>query len=95
MKSLISYVNENEDFIDPSFKEKVKYSNDDFEKWQKEIHNDNILGKKIFISPYEDESLMLVYLRKDDSNIISHIATYNKKTEVLYCDDIKIFGNEV
>lgn len=93
MKSLSSYVNE--DFAGQSFKEKVKYTNKDFDSWQNTISKDHDLGKKILISPYEDESLMLIYLRKDDSNIIDHIGTYNKKTETLYCNDINIFGNVV
>ena len=36
---------------------------------------------------------MLVYKSNNSKKMMEHIASYNKKTQTLYCDDIKLFGN--
>ena len=61
-------------------KEEVKYKNIDFEKWSKEA------GKDFEIEDLGD-NLVGVYLNG------KHIATYNTKTQILMCDDTKLFGN--
>ena len=72
-----------------SFKEKVKYSLSDWEKWKKETEEDVLIGN------YENEpNLELVYIPNHKDKIMDHIGTYNKSAQVLFCDDIKIFGHE-
>lgn len=78
MKGLIEFLLES--FGGSSFKEEVKYKNADFEKWRKEA------GKDFEIEDLGD-NLMGVYLNG------KHIATYNTKTQILMCDDTKLFGN--
>ena len=63
-----------------SFKEEVRYKKSDFEQWCK------VAGKRFEIEDLGD-GLMGVYLNN------KHIATYNTKTQILMCDDTKLFGN--
>lgn len=63
-----------------SFKEKVRYKKSDFEQWRKAA------DKKFEVENLGD-NLLGVYL----NNV--HIATYNIKTQILMCDDTKLFGN--
>jgi len=73
-----------------SFSEEVKYSKSDWEKWKKETKEDILVGN------YESEpTLELVYIPNHKNKTMEHIATYNKSAEILFCDDIKIFGHEV
>ena len=73
-----------------SFEHEVKYSKADWEKWKKETKEDVLVGN------YESEpTLELVYIPNHKNKTMEHIATYNKKTEQLFCDDIKLFGHEV
>lgn len=89
MKNLITYINESNK-NDSSFSEEVKYSKADWEKWKKETNED------VFIGNYENEpNLELVYMPNHKDKTMNHIATYNKSSEILFCDDIKLFGNEV
>lgn len=89
MKNLITYINESNK-NDSSFSEEVKYSKADWEKWKKETNED------VFIGNYESEpNLELVYMPNHKDKTMNHIATYNKSSEILFCDDIKLFGNEV
>ena len=89
MKNLITYINESNK-NDSSFSEEVKYSKVDWEKWKKETNED------VFIGNYESEpNLELVYMPNHKDKTMNHIATYNKSSEILFCDDIKLFGNEV
>lgn len=74
-----------------SFKEEVKYSFDDFSKW---LHNTN--NKNIMIGNIDfDDDIILVYITNNKGIIMKHIATYNKKTQILCCDDVALFGHEV
>lgn len=73
-----------------AFKEKVKYSLSDWNKWKKETKED------VFFGNYETEpDLEVIYIPDHKNKTLKHIATYNKKTNVLFCDDIKLFGHEI
>ena len=85
MKDIVSKINES----GSSFSEQVKYSKSDWKKWKKETKED------VFIGNYENEpDLELVYIPNNKDKMMDHIATYNKKTGVLSCNDIKLFGHE-
>ncbi|WP_296864593.1 hypothetical protein [uncultured Methanobrevibacter sp.] len=75
----------NENLRDSSFKETVKYTKSDFENWKKEIKN----NKDIVIDHNSVEKIWLIYIND------KHVGTYNEKTQILMCDDIKLFGNVV
>lgn len=88
MKDIVSKINEYKE-DNGSFGYEVKYSKSDWEKWKKETKED------IFIGNYDDNpNLELIYIPNHKDKTMKHIATYNKKTEILWCDDIKLFGNE-
>ena len=36
-----------------------------------------------------------IYIPNNKDKMMDHIATYNKKIGVLFCNDIKLFGHEV
>lgn len=77
------------------FKEKVKYSLKDWEKWLKLVEKEEF-GKNLYIGNYDnDPNITLVYKANDKDKHMDHIATYNHEKGVLYCDDIKLFGNEI
>lgn len=69
-----------ESFGGSSFKEEVKYKKSDFEQWCKTA------GKKFDVEDLGDD-LRGIYLNG------KHIATYNVKSQILMCDDTKLFGN--
>ena len=72
-----------------SFSNEVKYSKSDWEKWKKETKEDILIGN------YDDNpNLELAYIPNHKDKTMQHIATYNKKTGILWCDDIKLFGHE-
>jgi len=72
-----------------AFKEQVKYSKSDWEKWKKETKEDVMVGN------YDAEpEIELVYIPNHKERTMQHIGTYNKKKQILYCDDIKLFGHE-
>lgn len=76
-----------------SFKEKVKYSKKDFDKWV-ELWRDDKLSKQVMISPYgKDTKLVLIYWINQSTKQVQHIASYDIKNEILMTDDIKLFGN--
>ena len=88
MKDIVSKINEYKEDRG-SFGYEVKYSKSDWEKWKKETKED------VFIGNYENEpDLELVYIPNHKDKMMDHIATYNKKTGVLFCNDIKLFGHE-
>lgn len=94
MKQLSKYIAESDNTghakNGSSFSEEVKYSKSDWEKWKKETKEDVLIGN------YESEpNLELVYIPNHKGKTVDHIATYNTKTETLFCDDIKLFGNEI
>ena len=92
MKKLNQYINEykNEPGGGSSFENEVKYSNSDWEKWKKETKED------IFVGNYDnDTNLELAYIPNHKDKTMVHIATYNKKKEILWCDDIHLFVNEI
>ncbi len=96
MKNIIDFITENnsDEIKGSSFKEKVKYSKKDFDKWV-ELWRDDKLSKEIMISPYsKDTELVLIYLVNHSQKQVQHIASYNVKDEILMTDDIKLFGNE-
>lgn len=71
-----------------SFSDEVKYSKSDWEKWKKETKEDVLIGN------YESEpNLELVYIPNHKEKTMDHIATYNKTAQILFCDDIKLFGH--
>ena len=88
MKDIQRFINEyNEDR--GSFGYEVKYSKSDWEKWKKETKEDILIGN------YDDNpNLELAYIPNHKDKTMQHIATYNTKTGILWCDDIKLFGNE-
>ena len=93
MKDIISKINEsgNAGHVKngSSFSEQVKYSKSDWEKWKNETKEDVLIGN------YESEpNLELVYIPNHKDKIMNHIATYNKQAQILFCDDIKLFGHE-
>lgn len=63
-----------------SFKEVVRYKKSDFEQWYK------VAGKRFDVEDLGD-GLRGIYLNG------KHIATYNVKSQILMCDDTKLFGN--
>lgn len=63
-----------------SFKEEVRYKKSDFEQWCKAA------DKKFDVEDLSDD-LKGIYLNG------KHIATYNVKSQILMCDDTKLFGN--
>ena len=93
MKDIVSKLNESSNAghvkNGSSFSEEVKYSKSDWEKWKKETKED------VFIGNYESEpNLELVYIPNHKEKTMDHIATYNKTAQILFCNDINLFGNE-
>ena len=85
MKDIVSKINES----GSSFSEQVKYSKSDWEKWKNETKEDVLIGN------YENEpNLELVYIPNHKEKTMDHIGTYNKQSQILFCDDIKLFGHE-
>lgn len=91
MKTLQEFISEaNNHFSGSSFSQEAKYSKADWEKWKKATKDD------VFIGNYEsDPDLEVVYISDHGNKMMKHIATYNTKTQVLWCDDIHFFGNEI
>ena len=76
------------------FKETVKYSKSDWNEWVKLMEKEQ-WGKDILIGNYESAPDLTVIYRADHKNhIMDHIGSYDNKKEILYCDDIHLFGNE-
>ena len=93
MRQINEYINYKEG--GSSFENEVKYSKSDWEKWLKLVDKEEY-GKDLMIGNYESQpELTLVYRVNHDKKMMDHIATYDTKKEVLWCDDINIFGNEV
>ena len=93
MKDIVSKINESSNAghakNGSSFSEEVKYSKSDWEKWKKETKEDVLIGN------YESEpNLEVVYIPNHKDKIMNHIGTYNKQAQILFCDDIKLFGHE-
>ncbi len=93
MKDIVSKLNEsgNAGHVKngSSFSDEIKYSKSDWEKWKKETKEDVLIGN------YESEpNLELVYIPNHKGKTMDHIATYNKQAQILFCDDIHLFGNE-
>lgn len=96
MKNIKDFITENNsgEIKGSSFKEKVKYSKKDFDKWV-ELWRDGKLSKEVMISPYsKDTELVLIYWVNHSQKQVQHIASYNVKDEILMTDDINLFGNE-
>lgn len=86
MKDLNQFIKES---VGNAFKHEVKYSSIDWKKFKKDTN------KEVFIGNYEDDpNIELAYMQNRYTKTLKHIGTYNKKTHVLYCDDIHLFGNE-
>lgn len=83
MKSIVNYINE---MKGSAFKETVKYTLSDWKEWRKEI------GSHKYFEIHKQDDMYLVYLDKKSG--LEHVASYNPGKEILYCDDIKLFGNE-
>ena len=87
MKDIVTKINEYKE-DNGSFSEEVKYSKSDWEKWKKETKEDVLIGN------YESEpNLELVYIPNHKGKTMDHIDTYNKTAQILFCDDIKLFGH--
>ena len=88
MRNIKQFINEYKE-DNGSFGYELKYSKSDWEKWKKETKED------IFVGNYDDNpNLELAYIPNHKDKMMKHIATYNTKTQVLWCDDIKLFGHE-
>lgn len=88
MKDIVTKINEYKE-DNGSFGYELKYSKSDWEKWKNETKED------IFVGNYDDDpNLELAYIPNHKDKTMNHIATYNKKTGILFCDDIKLFGHE-
>ena len=88
MKDIVSKINEYKE-DNCSFGYELKYSKSDWEKWKKETKEDVLVGN------YDDNpNLELAYIPNHKDKTMKHIATYNTKIGVLWCDDIKLFGHE-
>ena len=87
MKTLVNYIQESIKVIDGSkFKEEVKYSLEDMDKWQNETKRmDNI-------TIYKDTNNGLFQIYMGYGSNMKHIATYLVADEKLMCDDTKLFG---
>ena len=96
MKTLNRYINETKSQLGggSKFENEVKYSKSDWEKWLQLIKKEEY-GKDLLIGNYEDNpELTLVYKTNDKEKMMDHIASYDTKKEILYTDDINLFGNE-
>lgn len=92
MKQISNFINESNELKGSSFEAYI-YENAEWNKWLKLINKEDF-GKDILIGNYESyPNLMLVYKSNNSKKMMEHIASYNKKTQTLYCDDIKLFGN--
>lgn len=90
MKDIVTKINESNQ--GSSF-EPYRYEKADWEEWLKLIKKEKF-GKDIFIGNYDsDPELKLVYKINNAKKTMDHIASYNVKTQTLYCDDINLFGN--
>lgn len=87
MKNLVNYINEQQG---SSFKEEVKYTKADWEKWKKNRPDEIYVG-----TDDAHKGLEVVYIVNHKTKTVDHIASYNPKTQVLFCDDTKLFGHEV
>ena len=95
MKTLKKYINESIEFYskkNSSFSEKVKYSKEDWHNWLENFYNGNFKNKHIIIGNDTNSEMICVYIKNGEK--LSHIASYNPKTTVLYTDDIHLFRNE-
>lgn len=87
MKAINRYINEQQG---SRFKEEVRYTTSDWEKWKKNRPDD------VYVSYMKDEpGLELVYIPDGKNKTMRHIATYHTTRQVLFCDDITLFGHEV
>jgi len=109
MKQLSKYIGESHstDYTNKTspylgrFKHEVKYSKEDWDKWVKLVEKEK-WGDDIMIGTYDSApELTVVYKAEHEKSIMGrkgfmdHIASYNKEKEILWCDDIKLFGNDV
>lgn len=97
MKRLNEYINETtkQEGGGSKFDHEVKYSKSDWDKWLKLVDKEEY-GKDLMIGNYESQpELTLVYRANHEKKMMDHIASYNTKKEILYTDDINLFGNEV
>ena len=94
MKDIITKINEsNKETKNSSvFSEKVKYYKKDWDNWLENFYNGNFENKHILIGPDANSEMICVYIKNGEK--LNHIASYNTKTNVLYTDDIHLFGNE-
>ena len=95
MKKLNEYINEQSE--GSQFENEVKYSKTDWDAWKKLVWKDKPdLGKDLMFGFNEpDKHIELIYKLFKDEHQIKHIASYDTKKEILYTDDINLFGNEV
>ena len=86
MKDLNQFIKES---VGNAFKREVQYSSIDWKKFKKNTN------KEVFIGNYESAPDLTVIYRADHKNhTMDHIGSYDNKKEILYCDDIHLFGNE-
>ncbi len=87
MKDLISFINEQQG---SSFKEEVKYTKSDWEKWKKNRPDEIYVG-----TDNDYKGLEVVYVVNHKTKTVDHIASYDPNKQILFCDDTKLFGHEV
>ena len=90
MKDLINFINEQNNMNGPSFKEEVKYTKSDWDKWKKNRPDEIYVG-----TDNDYKGLEVVYVVNHKTKTVDHIASYDPKKQILFCDDIKLFGHEV
>ena len=107
MKQINEYISQSQNYTQKTspylgkFKHEVKYSKADWDKWVKLVEKEK-WGNDILIGSYDSApELSVVYRAEHNKKIMGqkgfmdHIASYNSDKEILYCDDIKLFGHEV
>ena len=98
MKDLQKYIWEYQDVPNTetkakgAFKNKFKYLQSDWHKWADNLYSGKFM-KRVMIGNDPDNGGILIYFM--DGEKMTHVATYIPKTQVLYCDDIHLFDNDV
>ena len=98
MKSFKDYISESSYEVDTkfkgaAFKNEFKYLRSDWDKWLDSVISSGKFTKHVMIDNDPDNDCTLIYLVNGKK--LTHIATYVPKTQVLYCDDMHLFGHEV
>lgn len=69
------------------FKNEIKYSITSWDEWKQNR------AENVYVGGYDNEpDIEVVYVVNDENKTLEHIATYNKKEQVLFCDDVDMFN---